>query len=47
MNCDGTSPVMHSTGSLQPQAVHSAAAELSTPGPGTTQYTPGRPVERA
>ncbi len=33
----GTCPVTQSTGSLQPQAVHRAPVELSTPGPGTTQ----------
>jgi hypothetical protein len=43
----GTWPVMHSTGALQPMAVQSAAAVFRTPGPGTTEKTPGRPVERA
>ncbi len=43
----GTCPVRHSTGSLQPNAVSSAALALSTPGPGTTLNTPGRPLERA
>ena len=47
MNADGTCPVMHSTGAQQPSAVASAAPALSTPGPGTTANTPGRPVERA
>ena len=35
----------HSTGSLQPNAVSSAAPALSTPGPGTTLNTPGRPLD--
>ena len=38
---------MQSTGAQQAQAVEMAAAALSTPGPGTTENTPGRPVERA
>ena len=46
-NCVGTWPVRHSTGSFDPNAVSSAAPALSTPGPGTTLNTPGRPVERA
>jgi hypothetical protein len=43
----GTCPVRHSTGSLQPKAVSNAALALSTPGPGTTLNTPGRPLARA
>ena len=46
-NAVGTWPVRHSTGSLQPNAVSSAAPALSTPGPGTTLNTPGLPDERA
>ena len=42
-NCVGTWPVRHSTGSLHPNAVSSAAPALSTPGPGTTLNTPGLP----
>src|SRR5262249_35606019 len=46
-NAVGTWPVTHHTGSLQPNAVRSAALALSTPGPGTTLNTPGLPLDRA
>ncbi len=39
-----TWPVRHSTGLLQPWAVHSAAEAFSTPGPGTTANAAGLPV---
>ena len=47
MKADGTCPVTHSTGALQASAVETAASVFSTPGPGTTENTPGFPVERA
>ena len=47
MYSDGTSEVMQTTAVLAPYAVQSAALELSTPGPGTTVYTPTLPVDFA
>ena len=35
------------SGVVTAAAVANAAVALSTPGPGTTEKTPGRPVERA
>ncbi len=43
----GTCPVKRSTGSLPPCAVNNAAPAFNMPGPGTTEKTEGRPVERA
>ena len=47
IRCDMMLPVTQSTGALAPYAVHSAADELSMPGPGTTVYTPVLPVDLA
>ena len=47
MYSDGISAVTHTTAVLAPYAVQSAADELSTPGPGTTVYTPTLPVDLA
>jgi hypothetical protein len=47
MNFAGMSPVRHTTGELAPYAEARAAAEFSMPTPGTTEYTPGRPVDWA
>ena len=44
---EGTWPVRHNTGAFTLQAVDSAAVVFSTPGPGTTEYTAGRPVAQA
>jgi hypothetical protein len=35
---------MHNTGALAPCAEIRAALEFRKPGPGTTEYTPSRPV---
>ena len=42
----GIWPVRQSTGALVAYAVLNAAVVFSTPGPGTTVYTPGLPVDR-